>query len=128
MKNHDIVVISKMHSYCKRIESAIYYFSEDMKIFIENMIFQDACLMCILQIGELTNRLSTEFKDKNKDIPWHQIRGIRNLIAHEYDSMELVDIWKTLCHDIPILQEFCETILQQNEQVTRRQKANDLER
>ena len=35
----------------------------------EDISFQYACNMCIIQIGELANRLSDEVKETNKDIP-----------------------------------------------------------
>lgn len=34
--------------------------------------------MCIIQIGELANRLSDETKESSKNIPWRAIRGMKS--------------------------------------------------
>ncbi|MBQ6715202.1 MAG: DUF86 domain-containing protein [Clostridia bacterium] len=49
--------------------------------------------MCILQIGELVNRLSDDFKSNNAHIPWNKIRCMRNYVAHEYGSIDFDIIW-----------------------------------
>jgi uncharacterized protein with HEPN domain len=53
MKNKDMIVVKKILQYCSQIEEAMKMFSSDYKIFRTNSIFQNACCMCILQIGEL---------------------------------------------------------------------------
>ncbi len=59
--------------------------------------------MCIIQIGELVSRLSDEFLEQNKQIPWHAIKSMRNLHAHDYDRVDLDIVWNTLREDIPDL-------------------------
>ena len=67
--------------------------------------------MCIIQIGELANRLSDEIKEANKDIPWRAIRGMGNLYAHDYENVDLEIVWNTLAEDIPALKETLEKLL-----------------
>ena len=67
--------------------------------------------MCIIQIGELANRLSDEIKEANKDIPWRAIRGMSNLHAHDYENVDLEIVWNTLAEDIPALKETLEKLL-----------------
>lgn len=61
--------------------------------------------MCIIQIGELVNRLSDEFIEKCKQIPWYAIKGMRNLHAHDYENVDMEIVWNTLKEDIPQLKE-----------------------
>ena len=61
--------------------------------------------MCIIQIGELVNRLSDECIEEYNRIPWHAIRGMRNLHAHDYENVDLEIVWNTLLEDIPYLKE-----------------------
>lgn len=35
------------------------------------------------------------------------IKGMRNMVAHNYGSMSLDVIWETAKNDIPILKSFC---------------------
>ena len=65
--------------------------------------------MCILQIGELANGLSQEFRDTTKErIQWKSIRGMRNWIAHAYNEMEDEVVWATVKTAIPQLHTFCD--------------------
>ena len=69
MKNEDIVIIKKMIKYCNDINALMVRFNKDFGLYKEDISFQYACNMCIIQIGELANRLSDEVKETNKDIP-----------------------------------------------------------
>lgn len=61
--------------------------------------------MCIIQMGELANRLSDEAKESSRNIPWRVIRGMRNLHAHDYEIVDLKIVWNTLMEDIPALKK-----------------------
>lgn len=50
----------------------------------------------LLQIGELTNSLSEEFLTTHPEIPWKQIRGFRNIIAHAYGTVEPSIVWEII--------------------------------
>ena len=76
--------------------------------------YRNAVTMPILQIGELANHLSEEFKQQHKQIPWNEMRGIRNLMAHQYHSVDFEIIWDTSRTDIPALREFCKDYLKKD--------------
>lgn len=67
--------------------------------------------MCIIQIGELANRLSDDMKENSKNIPWRAIRGMRNLHAHDYENVDLEIVWNTLLEDIPELKQSLQKLL-----------------
>lgn len=54
-------------------------------------------------IGEAAARISIELKDSTPDIPWRQIKGLRNIIAHEYGEIKQERIWALVIKEIPIL-------------------------
>ena len=54
-------------------------------------------------IGESVRRLSTEFRERHSKIPWQQIAGMRNILIHQYDAVDLDEVWKTLEIDLPKL-------------------------
>ena len=78
----DKFYIMRMSEYCERIEESIGRFGDSLEIFISDADYRDSVCMNIFQIGELTNQLSDEVKEKYKDIPWDQMYGIRNRLAH----------------------------------------------
>lgn len=63
--------------------------------------------MCLMQIGELTIKLSQEFKDGHTEIPWRAIRGMRNVVAHEYGNIDEETVWETAEGGTQELKEFC---------------------
>jgi len=75
--------------------------------------------MCILQIGELVGHLSDNVTVKYSEMPWKQIKGIRNVAAHGYEEFDVDILWQTLKSDLPSLRDYCgkiiETELQQSE-------------
>jgi len=52
-------------------------------------------------IGEASNLLPDEIKDKYPEIDWHRIRGFRNRIVHDYFGVDLQIVWKIIFDHIP---------------------------
>jgi len=102
--------------YCEKIERAIARFGNDESIFLSDEEYYLAVTMCILQIGELVNGLTEAFREKTRNqVPWAQIRGMRNIMAHQYSTVLKERIWLTAISDIPALAAFCDEILSQEE-------------
>lgn len=76
---------------------------QDFNTFENNWVEQDAMIRNFEIIGEASNHISDETKDKYSDIKWHQLRGMRNFMSHEYFGVRLLTIWDTAIDDIPIL-------------------------
>ena len=67
--------------------------------------------VCLIQIGELAGKLSDEAREISKDIPWKQIRGLRNVCAHNYGNLSLESVWVTISEDLPALRTACINLL-----------------
>lgn len=106
--NRDGDILAHILRYCNQVETAHEDFGHSKERFAESTTYQNAVCMCVLQIGELVNRLSEEFKTENAQIPWHKIRGMRNYVAHEYGSIDLDVVWFVATNSIPELRRFCE--------------------
>lgn len=63
------------------------------------------------QIGELVTVLSDEFKEEYKEIPWRDIKAMRNIVAHRYGTVDKEMLWNTVHEDVPELKGFCKTVL-----------------
>lgn len=110
-KRIDRVVVEKIIHYCDDIENLIQRFGATLEHFISDSAFQYSCGMCIIQIGELTTRLSEDFKIQHSDIAWKEIKGLRNIHAHDYESLDFEEIWSILTEDIPNLKNKLQKIL-----------------
>ena len=71
---------------------------------------QDAVYRRLEVIGEAANRLPDEFRNQYSLIPWHKIVGMRNVLIHEYDSIDLDRVWETIQRDIPTLEKHIKSI------------------
>ena len=108
MADADFQRILHIKKYCRRIANSIERYGHNYNIFIADDDYFDSVSMKIMQIGELAGGLSDEFKDSTKDrIPWGMIRGMRNLFAHTYATMDKEIIWDVATNDIPYLLAFC---------------------
>jgi uncharacterized protein with HEPN domain len=113
MDKSDIQRIQHIKRYCEDIAQFIERFGNDFQLFVTDQAYYNAVSMCILQIGELANGLSQEFRNATCDsVHWHLVRGMRNWIAHAYNEVEDEVVWGTVKKDIPNLLHFCVDIIE----------------
>jgi uncharacterized protein with HEPN domain len=67
--------------------------------------------MCILQIGELSGNLSEDFKEIYSGVPWRNIKGMRNIMAHKYGEISIDTVWEAITEDVPLLYNYCNSVL-----------------
>jgi len=54
-------------------------------------------------VGEAAARISNQTKKRYPDIPWQQIVGTRNYLAHGYSQIDLDILWNILTIHLPNL-------------------------
>lgn len=124
--NRNCDILKYILQYCNELSDAIELFGDDYQVFASNSHYRNDVSMCLMQIGELAKRLSAEFKEQTSNqVPWKQIKGMRNLFAHVYPTMSIVEIFKTAHDDIPQLKAFCERELEHMELLNADGKALD---
>ena len=64
---------------------------------------QDSVIRRIEIIGEAARRISPQTRTAYPDIPWNAMIGMRNLMIHDYDDVDLQTVWRTVQHDLPAL-------------------------
>jgi uncharacterized protein with HEPN domain len=106
-----IVILERIIHYCEQIDKTTERFGKTYEIFHKDFDYQNACAMCIFQIGELVSRLPEDFREEYNKIPWILIRGMRNIFAHDYENVSLIRVWETIETDIPTLKAYCEEVL-----------------
>ena len=77
--------------------------STSLEDFQSDLMRQAAVTRQFEIIGEAARRISEASQAEVPEIPWHQIIGLRNRIAHEYDRLNLVRIWDTVHLALPEL-------------------------
>jgi uncharacterized protein with HEPN domain len=77
------------------------------EVFLLDADMQDATAYRILAIGEASKDFGEDLKTRYPQVPWRQILGMRNLLAHEYFIRESGLIWETIQVGLPQLAEVC---------------------
>ena len=86
---------------CVRIIEYTEGMSQD-EVFSERMRF-DGLLHNFHVIGEAVKNLPDALRQQHTDIPWKEIAGMRDFIAHVYFALDLDILWQGIREDIPTL-------------------------
>jgi uncharacterized protein with HEPN domain len=87
--------------------------------FFVNSLVQDAVIRNIEIIGEAANNLmeiEPQIAVRYPSIPFAQIYGMRNRVAHGYFSVSLSMIWDSVQVDIPELRQQIAEVLEEMQQ------------
>ncbi len=71
--------------------------------FLKDTQLQDSVIRRFEVIGEAAGRISSQFQEKYAEIPWSEMRGMRNRMIHRYDDIDMNIVWNTAQEDIPHL-------------------------
>lgn len=99
----DKIIVEKMIQYSEKISEYVKGMDRDQ--FVSDSLVIDACVFNLSQIGELVGKISEDFENRNNDIRWRQIYGLRNRIVHDYEGVKFDLVWEIVSEDIPDLIE-----------------------
>ncbi len=71
----------------------------------------DAVDYNLIVIGEAAKYIPDDIKEKLKDIPFEEIAGLRNRLAHDYLGIDLSIIFAIVEYDIPQLQKTIQKLI-----------------
>ena len=100
-KRDDLVFLGDVLDAIIRVEE--YTGRVGKESFLANSMMQDAVMHQIEIIGEASNNISDAFREEHSELPWMQMRAIRNKIVHDYREVNLDIIWDTVKNDLPAL-------------------------
>jgi len=86
----------------------------DLEAFKQNPQVQDAVVRNIEIIGEAVNKINSiapDFIKQHHELPWAQMRAMRNVAIHEYFYVDLGIVWKTVKDDLPELKQQIDALL-----------------
>ena len=77
----------------------------------EDPLLHDALLFQFIVIGEAVKHLDPETRDSTPEIPWADIAGLRDLIAHEYFRIDIHRVLEIVEQDLPPLEQKIDQLL-----------------
>lgn len=113
MLHRDKIALQKI---LNAIYEAIEILSDTSKEeFLNSNTFKLAMGMSIIRVGELVKTLTSDFRQKNSQVPWRDITGFRDVAAHKYEIIDMEELYDTIQEDFPELKLQIEKILEADE-------------
>lgn len=112
MKKEDSVYLENMLMYLIKLEKYIGSKSYDEFLKLEEI--QSHIIRILEIIGEASIKISKELKDKYPDVIWAKLRGMRNILVHDYGNIQLNVVWNTATTGITPLKEQIRKIILDN--------------
>ncbi|WP_240539262.1 HepT-like ribonuclease domain-containing protein [Bifidobacterium sp. SO1] len=72
------------------------------ELFADRMRFNSVA-MEMTQVQECARSLSDGYRETMPDLPWNELRALRNVLVHEYDEIDAESLYDTVTHDAPQL-------------------------
>ena len=105
--NRDTTYVLQILEAIEKIEK---YTKGGKREFHNDVMIQDAVIRNIEIIGEVTKRISMSFRDDYPDVPWRQMAGIRDVLIHDYDSIDVAIVWNVVANELPKIKDILSEI------------------
>ena len=98
--------------------SAIDKYTKGMEFsaFIKDRRTVDAVVRNLIIIGEAAGHVPEDICLKHPEVPWYDMRGMRNFVVHEYFRADDKVLWDTVQVDLPHLWELLNKIFEENQE------------
>ena len=95
------------------IDRIVQYTADGRDAFMADSKTQDAVVRNFEIIGEATKRLSDELRERNPDVPWKRAAGFRDVLSHDYMSIDLTTVWNVVEPHLPTLREAVRRLIEE---------------
>jgi uncharacterized protein with HEPN domain len=92
---------------------AIAVYTEGMTYeeFVADARTRDAVVRNLMTMGESVRWIPDVILDAHRAVPWRLMRGVRNVVVHEYFGVDDAILWQTVRGDLPPLAPLLEDVL-----------------
>ena len=85
------------------IERIEKYAARGREAFEQDELIQNWVLHHLQIIGEAARALSPELTGRHSEVSWSKIVGMRNILVHNYFSIDEAVVWAVVEKDLPVL-------------------------
>lgn len=108
MKKDPRVYLAHIIECIQKIER---FTSEGKERFFENPMVQDAVLRNLEVIGEAAKRLDDAYRAAHPEVPWRALAGLRDVLIHQYEGVDLGQVWAIVERELPGLRKAIAALL-----------------
>lgn len=88
------------------------YAGDDEADFRALRLIQDAVVRNLQTLAESSQRLTNEIKATEPGIPWRAISGFRNILVHDYLTIDVDAVWVVVSRELPALRDALQRMAQ----------------
>lgn len=114
MNEHDKNRITDMLNAAKRARGFIDGKSRQ-SLETDDELLGFAVVRAVELVGEAASKVTLETRQSLTQIPWHNIIGMRNRIAHDYLNVDYDIVWAVVTQNLPGLITQLEDLLSDNQ-------------
>jgi len=103
----------RLRDILEAIERIENYARRGRAAFEADELIQNWMVHHIQIIGEAAAKLSQEIRTEHGEVPWPAIIAMRNILVHDYFSVDVEEVWSTVERDLPALKASISSILEE---------------
>lgn len=101
-----------LYNIIESIEAIEEYICDQSKeALLSERRLQDLVIRRLQIVGEASNRIPESLQKDHPEIPWQKIRGLRNVIIHDYAVIDFELVWEVIKKDLPELKDNAKKIM-----------------
>lgn len=103
----------------ERIERIEQYTVGGRDSFMADLKVQDAVIRNLEVIGEASKRVGLDFRKAYPEIPWRGMAALRDVLIHDYDVVDMAEVWSVIERELPPLKKALTAFLPPLDQLER---------